>query len=166
MIEETFIEHQTQIDNSTCVSTCLSMLTKIPVGVIVDTFHQDYCDEKTTVRDFLESIGLPFTKMELESTLGTVAKPDKLYLITVPSVNRTGCLHYILAHIVKGEEERDPPQMYLFDPAMGISGARYYVAGKAQSDEQQELYGHIVEYEIDALELLLWLATKRDNVDV
>lgn len=147
------IQPRAQPTPDTCVSTCLSMALGLPVEIIMEEFHVDYLLGKTTVSEYLTKLKVPFTALSTETTLA-LAKPDKLYFVTVPSLNRQACLHYILIRTV--EMDAGEVGLHIYDPAKGLDGRLSYVLNEPSDETEVILGGHILEYELDVKEVLLW----------
>lgn len=133
---------QQQPTGDTCVSACLAMILDLPVQQVIDEFHRDYCDDKITSAEYLQSKGV---KVKIHPAITRKRSFKGLHLITVPSLNIEGALHQIIWDRRVGE---DGP--IIFDPNEGKPGKRYYV-NKWPEDMQEgevNVSGRIFDLEV------------------
>ena len=138
------IEHQQQPNPVTCTSACIAMLTGIPVNKIADVFHPAYSRQEITPCEYLESRGLKVKRLYTDDQ----PMPSRLYLVTVPSLNKKGTLHHIIV------DWRDVCDVY--DPNKGIKGKKYYVSWDQDSNNDLEVeLGHCIP-EVEVITETSW----------
>lgn len=132
------IIHQKQ-SNLDCVCTCIAMLAGKPRREIVKRFHSKYLIENTmNVSDILWELQIPFRECRQEE--GIVR--GKLYIASVPSLNREGWTHLIIIDFRNNA-------LKLYDPNQGVTGRRYYVTSETPKYKNQvTFHGYSVEYEV------------------
>ena len=111
------IDHLTQPTPDSCTSTCLAMLLKQPIKKILMEFHDSYRENNTTPGSYLGSYYMRYGERLTDDTrlyFGWI------YLLSVPSLNRPGELHHIIA------DARENEEIWIYDPARGYEGRRYY----------------------------------------
>ncbi|HHT1687825.1 TPA: hypothetical protein ACTYOT_006075 [Raoultella ornithinolytica] len=121
------LQHQQQPTFNTCMSACVAMVAGQPVDEVVQRWHQSFHDRTDWLDDALDYYKIPYfygSQRKAELLYGFI------YFLTVPSLNIQGGLHQILMSLTA---ERG---IEVFDPVMGRPGAKYYVYGKAENDEQ------------------------------
>lgn len=114
MVEE--IVHQTQPDPFTCVNTCLSMVTGIPVERFTEQFGDQGMTHVETLRALIEAKIFPVVIQE--STYYPFPYLGK-YLVAVPSLNILGKHHQIVV-VLTAEGYK------VYDPNMGREGRNFY----------------------------------------
>lgn len=132
-----YITHQTQPCNTSCMSTCLAMVTNKPAQDVINQYHEKYRSKCTSIRSMLDSLGVPFTSFDTADhvVLGDVG----VYMVTVPSLNIVAGNHQILIEV------RDFDYL-VHDPVQGREGRYYYVPrGQADGAYAIELGGFMVE---------------------
>ena len=133
------IKHQKQPTDKTCTSTCLAMILDKPVQEIVEDFHQDYLEYNFMPSQYLEACGVKVKKFYSE---GNLIRAEKLYLVTVPSINTQAGLHHILV------DTRDIKNPKVYDPQEG-TGNKFYVFYKTDDNpDSVELKGFVIDLEI------------------
>lgn len=115
-----------QPTENTCTSACLAMLTGAAVADVIAEFHTDWLAWKTTPKKYLAERGLTF--IENASPFNRLMEWDKVYLLTVASLNKEGGLHHIVVDL------RTCPETVL-DPNNGKLGKKYYVGWSEQSSD-------------------------------
>ena len=130
MKDITFVQQPTR---NSCVSACLSMVTGIDVITVINQFHSDYHDRETTIYDYLDYHGVEYLVPDIRSAGRDHLYENNTYMITVPSLNRKGGLHAIVASVdANGALE-------VFDPQKGRSGVLHYVAPDTPADGEGEV---------------------------
>lgn len=130
-----------QINDETCMSACLAMLTGIPIEQVIKEFHADYFRGKVTAYEYLKQKGIGSRKFWVEER---GLSWGCLYLLAVPSLNKKGILHSILAQTTSDG-------LQIFDPQQGRYGKDYYTYGErvqAFHSHACELKGYVIELEI------------------
>lgn len=136
------IKPQQQPTFDTCASACLAMITGIDVQEVIDEFHADYFAGKKRPSDYLLEHGYHF-RMGTDEELGLFK--DRLYLLTVPSLNIEAGLHFVVA-------DTRPSKTHIHDPARTMPGKKFYRTNFG-SDEplneyEVELSGYVISLEI------------------
>jgi len=105
-----------QPTHNTCVSACISVVTGIATGLVVERFHDKYCSGDAEAHEIFEQEGLPYRACySWERSL----KPGKTYFLSVPSINHVAGLHMVVAQV-------EADCWYFVDPATGRDGTKYY----------------------------------------
>lgn len=102
--------HQMQPTSTSCTSACMAMLLNRPVEQVVEEFHDPWTKHETDPERYLEPFGIECKTFD--GIWGTLAEPENLYLLTVPSLNKPGHLHHVLLDL-----RGDLP--VVFDPNRG-----------------------------------------------
>lgn len=130
------ITHITQSLPTSCVSACLSMVLGIPEEVVIQEFHKDYFQGKTTLGKYLTSKGIDFTPIGFEEAFYPEDDIEEhVYFLTVPSLNIEGNLHEIIWHWWEGGNKiYDPAQGFEFKKGKRGKGKRkFYVSSKQEA---------------------------------
>lgn len=136
-MREIIHQKQTKLD---CVCTCMAMLCGLPRREVAKRFHARYLiNSEINISDILWELKIPFRECRQEETI----LPDKLYVVSVPSLNMENRLHLILV------DWRMRSVLKIFDPNQGVSGRRYYVPHENPKYKNQATFkGYHAEYEI------------------
>ena len=129
------ITHQVQPTPTSCASTCIAMLLNIDVNIVIDEFHDGFMSHNEDMSGYLKRKGLDI--VELMSTNNMIMW-DKVYLMTVPSLNLKGINHYIV-----GDSRGDLFKVY--DPNKGKDGKFYY----CNEDDDNPLSFRIQTWSLD-----------------
>lgn len=134
------IELVNQVDDKTCASACISMLTGMPIDKVIEEFHGDYLALNIDIGDYLRSKGFVVRDAYSKERL---LKPGSVYLLCVPSLNVVGGLHEVVVDI------RDVFEIY--DPQAGRKDKKYYVYGVGLYDDPLavEFKGYVIDAEIE-----------------
>lgn len=132
-----YIKHQTQPCNTSCMSTCLAMIVNKPAQEIIDKYHARYRGESISLRQMLNDLQVPFKSFD--SADHTLLSEVGAYMVSVPSVNIKGGLHQIVIEV------RDFDYL-VHDPVRGKPGRYYYVnRGEAKGEFEVGLGGFVVD---------------------
>ncbi|EBD4137240.1 hypothetical protein ACEVVA_002080 [Salmonella enterica] len=131
------IKHQKQGDLD-CVCTCIAMITGIKRRTITRRYQHRYMNESGfDTNNILDDLGVKYRKC----IHGDRIDLNKVYLVTVPSLNMAGLFHQIIIDTRAGFE--------ILDPNRGVSGRNYYVLRASPSARKQiKLRAWILDYEI------------------
>ena len=88
------LKHKRQTLANNCVSACIAMILDLPVELVTDEFHQDYIDCKTDPFNYLTAKGL---NVCLHNITHRRPENDRIYIISVPSLNVKSGLHCVVA---------------------------------------------------------------------
>ena len=138
-IEDQKIVHQKQIDDKTCTSACIAMLTGRSIEEIIKDFHEDFLDDKIYASSYLQAQG--FKVRTYPSEVKNLVY-GFVYLLAVPSLNIPGGLHSIIADI--REKDKDP---VIYDPQEGREGKKFYKWKDADGDGYP-VKGFVIDAEI------------------
>jgi len=125
------IKHVMQIDNQTCASACLAMLTGRDINRVVDEFDADYHNKAVRGPDhnpfkYLSEAGL---KVHVSSPLDMALYYGRVYCLSVPSINFFAKNHLIVADMVEPTKEtvgQEDGGCYVLDPNDGREGVKVY----------------------------------------
>lgn len=110
---------QKQPTADTCVSACLAMLTGAQVSDVIDEFHDDFTNVKTSpvvyLKDKLKDNPTTFAYSPKCYPVSPL-EPNKIYLLTVPSCNERNLFHSV---VVDTREVNDLPSAICYDPSQG-----------------------------------------------
>lgn len=110
---------------TSCTSACLAMITGIDVHQVIAEFHDDWHSQKSDPAQYLKSKGVEF--IINTNPFSTLMEWDKVYLLSVASLNIEGGLHHIVADM-RGDRE------IILDPNNGKDGKRFYTGWSEKSD--------------------------------
>lgn len=145
-----YLKHQTQPCPTSCVSTSLAIIVDKPCADLVEMFHAKYHDGMLSLREMLNTLGVPFKSYD--SCDHCYVDEPGAYLAKVPSLNITGGNHQVVFEMTEDDE------FYVIDPVQGRDGRRYYVAsGQVSNDLEHDLCGFI----LDAFIPLSWLKERK-----
>ena len=111
------IIHQQQPSKDTCLSACIAMAIGVPVDKVVDEFHEDLMNFRTTVPEYIHNNYPEFKCDPLLSTHNEYHS-DRIYFLLVPALVNKGLLHCVMFYS-NGES------MCVADPNKG-RGGQYY----------------------------------------
>lgn len=121
-MQECIIKQQKQ-QEFTCTSTCLAMILGIDQKIVIDEFHDSYYKNHDLLPwEYLGIKGLSCKKHYSHENHKTL-EADRIYLLTVSSLNIEGGLHHIIAQTVYEDGEI---RWYVFDPNKDYLGRHYY----------------------------------------
>lgn len=126
-----------QIDDKTCTSACIAMITGEPIEEVISKFHKDYFTGRQRVSDYLRRKGL-FAR-DMTSTERYMAF-NAIYILCVPSLNQQASFHSIVA------DTRDTVEIH--DPQKGREGKKYYTYKKSDDPLAVTMKGYIIDTEI------------------
>jgi hypothetical protein len=136
------IKHVKQPTNTSCVSACIAMLTSCDVKIIIEEFHELYSRAEIRPDEFLARHGIV---AEPVSILDNQLQFDKIYLVSVPSLNVQAVTHQIIIDL------RDDENVMLFDPNQGKKSKKYYTYAKPRSKlgkNEINIRSYNLDYEI------------------
>lgn len=144
---ENLITHVTQPTFNSCATACLSMLSGMPIEVLMVDFHPSYRSGETNVKDFLKEVGIPFKYGVPEQGFGS----NKAYLVSVPSLNLVTTEHYLVATTIDDN-------LVLFDPNFGIKDRKYYTFDPSDKNENAVMLGqgYNISFSIELYDLASW----------
>lgn len=135
------IQHQMQPCPVSCVTTCMAMISGVPVGKLMDEFHAEYRNGDLSVGDMLRNLNIEFEDFRSSDRVSIFE--DGVYLVCTPSLNIQGGMHQVVIEMADGEWS-------VFDPNMGREGRLFYTADA--SAELPAVFfgaGYTVEARID-----------------
>lgn len=121
---------------NTCVSTCLGMISGLPVEIIIEEFHEAFHNFEIDEKSYMEKKGVILERTDNRTHL----EFGKVYLLVVPSLNSVGQFHMVVCDTRNREQG-----MEIFDPARKTS--QRYVAHDADPGETPILTW-IINYEV------------------
>jgi len=124
------INHLQQPTGDTCESTCIAMVTGIPLDQVVKEFHDHYCTGKLEPAKYLMRFKI---HPRLCKTTERYPQWDKVYIVTVPSLNTKGLNHSIVWDL---RDDETP----IYDPCKGRKGAHYYTNNALEAAEVEEAH--------------------------
>lgn len=135
------IELVQQPTDNTCSSACLSMLTGIPVNVVVSEYHDIARLSGSTMNPwvYLQSKGI---ESRYVPTYSQVLWYGRTYLLAVPSLNVPGILHHI---VLTPNQDHD---IRVLDPNFGRHGKKYYIWEESEDPLEFKLQSWHAELEI------------------
>lgn len=126
-----------QIDNHTCTSACLAMILGMSVPRVVREFHLLNLQDKLNPKKYLLSKKV-ITKQH--TSLDRIKLDEnRLYLLSVASLNTKGGLHNVLLEVIDGQGR-------ILDPNKGRPNKEYYIY---PGQESSELAHELEQYTID-----------------
>lgn len=131
------IKHQKQREMD-CVCTCIAMITGIKRRIITRRYHERYMNGRNFNTDnILDELMVKYRRCEHSEKV----ELNKVYLVTVPSLNMPGLFHQIIMDTRAGFE--------ILDPNRGVKGRKYYVLSVSPTSSKQfKLRSWILDYEI------------------
>lgn len=134
------ITHQSQPTSTSCVATCVAMLSGLSAASVHGMFTEGYLAGTCSVSYMLANVGIQCEVLTCDrvSTLNV----GEVYLAIVPSVNMPGFNHMVIidCHTNDGF-------MMVWDPAKG-TGKRYYVPRGDDLLDVDELATALVSYTV------------------
>lgn len=115
------MKHITQTTPNNCTSTCLAMLTGLPVEQVTAEFNERWHDPDVSNREhnpFTYLCSKGYAPILICSPYDNAIYHGTVMLLTVPSLNVEGVLHHVLM--------RSSIEQEVYDPAKGREGRRFY----------------------------------------
>lgn len=134
------ITHQTQPSDDTCASACIAMILGIPVEEVIEEFHEDFFNRDINVSEYLTMKGVRNKQL---LALNDDIYTGRIYLLTVPSLNFPGLMHYMLMEVHEN-------YYTLHDPNWGREGKKHYIPSEWELVKRDEcrLRSFITELEV------------------
>lgn len=148
------VEHQTQPCPTSCVTTCMAMITGCPVGVLMG-MHDEYHATNLSVRQVLDRLGIPFRSFD---SADRVSLGDEgVFLVSVPSLNIQGGMHQVVIEMLGDGDWR------VYDPNQGRGGRLYYTSLVETGDDKAFILagGYGIDAAIDRDVLIEWRAARK-----
>lgn len=120
------VKHITQSEWNSCASACVAMLLGHKDDRIVwDEWGKDYAagKHKIGIKEYLKKNGAKLSCYDSNIVYSESLDLGRVYLVSIPSINIDGGMHYVLWDGREYEGNK-----YIYDPAEGREGRRYYVA--------------------------------------
>jgi len=139
MIVQDVIMLQVQPTGDTCESACIAMITGRPVSDVIAEFHDHYC--RGTLEPMQFFIRHSYYPRPCKTT-ERYPKIDRVYMVTVPSLNNRAVNHCIVWDC------RD--DVKIFDPNQGRPNMRYYTLDNYLLDNDPlayQLRSYCLEFE-------------------
>jgi len=135
------IKHQQQPTNNSCVSTCIAMILNQPVDQIIKEFHKDYLNQEINVDEYLHIRGI---KCRPLMSTGSVMIWERIYFLSVPSLNVLGYWHQILGYF------DNDGNFKIQDPNKGREDKLYYVEHDIEFTKYNEfrLKSYLFDFEV------------------
>ncbi len=136
-----------QPTSDTCTSACLSMLTGIDVGTVINEFHAGWKSSENKVNPSTYLTEKSIKHSVCSEPFSNILEWGSVYLLTVPSLNIDGGLHHIVVDLRNDTE-------VVLDPNKGREGRRYYIGWSqtASSSLEVKLHAWLTDLEINLCE--------------
>lgn len=128
---------------NSCVATCVAMFAGLTGQDTLEYLHSSYWEKDRSIKQLLyavTSIMPGDTRQVYPDNRNPIEEPG-VYFLAVPSLNKEGMFHQVLAQAWRGEDHTMKWQIY--DPAM--KGSKCYVAGDPENDLQVTCKAYIVD---------------------
>ncbi len=119
----------------TCTSACLAMLTGVSVETVIEEFHDVWKNAENKINPSTYLSKRLVSHNVLNDPFNNLLEWDKVYLLTVPSLNIDGGLHHIIIDLRNDLE-------VVLDPNRGREGRRYYIGWGNQPCNNLEVRLH------------------------
>lgn len=127
----------------TCTSACLAMLTGADVQTVIEEFHADWKSTENKINPSTYLSKRLVGHNVLNDPFNNLLEWDKVYLLTVPSLNIDGGLHHIVIDLRNDFE-------VVLDPNRGRDSRRYYIgwSDEPRNNLEVRLHAWLTELEV------------------
>lgn len=140
------IEHITQPTQDTCASTCIAMITGIPVDIVIQEFHAKYMNHHLSVQSYLRHKGYNASPTHVPLFPAALQR-GKASVLIVPSLDSEGTFHSVIADGISSESG----PMRILDPSKGRLGDRYYTGDPREAEANPEQAVMLVSWIVDTV---------------